>query len=810
MEGERITIPVEGMTCGACAAHVARALERLEGVGDVSVNLASATAGFTTDGGVSADEIVKAVEDAGYRVPVDQVRLRVEGMTCAACAAAVTRALGRVPGVLDASVDPVTGTALVKAIPRLADGGALTSAVERAGYRAFPGDDLREASDRDGEHAETARRRLITAWIPTALAMVWMVPHMFFHVAWSGETVFQAGMTLLAVPVLFIAGRHTLSGGMRALFRGNANMDSLISLGSGASFLTGPASFLLPVANYAAVSGMIMAFHLTGRYIEARARGRASMAIRRLLALGADTARLERDGGEVEVPAREVMVGDIMVVRPGERFPTDGEVIRGEGGVDESMATGESMPVRKQPGDQVIGASVNLDGFLRVRAVRVGSDTFLARVAAMVERAQGTRVPVQAFADRVTGIFVPVVLALALATFLLHLLFPGVSGGLAEIGEFLPWAAGAGGVTGALFAMVAVLVIACPCALGLATPTALMVGSGMGAERGVLFRGGAAIQQLKGIGAMAFDKTGTLTTGKPEITGVFPGPGVDPGEALELAASAESASSHPLAGALVAEAEKRGLRILKPEEVVNRSGMGISATVRGIRVSVGSPRLLAESKAEMPGWAGALMEQVEARGSTGFLLIREGEAAAVFEAGDSLKPMAARVLETLRSLGVETAMVTGDNRRTAESVARALGIRHVAAEVLPDMKLAEVEKLRRRFGSVAFIGDGINDAPALAGADVGIALGTGTDVALEAADVALVREDLEGVVTALNLSRETFRKIRQNLFWAFAYNLVMIPLAVAGWMHPVLAEIAMATSSVTVVTNSNLLRRRKV
>ena len=811
MEKRRLTIPVGGMTCGACAAHVRRALEGNEGVSDVSVNLAAESAGFTTSDRVNASELVKSVEHAGYTIPAEDLRLRISGMSCIACANSVTRALKETEGVLDAGVDPISGTAAVKVISSLLAPGSLEAAVERAGFHigeaaGLPGAD----EDQDRARLRDGKRRLILAWIPTGIVMLWMVPHMFFHTAWPSHDMFNWGMIALAIPVLFIAGGPTLKGGAKALFRGNANMDSLITLGSGASLLTGPASFLYPVANYAGIAAMIMAFHLTGRYIEARARGRASEAIRRLLALGAKTARVERHGTVVEISAEEIVLGDIMVVRPGEKYPTDGAVLEGEGSADESMATGESMPVRKKPGDEAIGATVNLDGLLKVRATRIGRDTFLAQVASMVERAQGTRVPVQEFADRVTRVFVPAVMVTAAVTLLLHLLLPGVSRWLFDTGAFLPWVTGARGVTGALFAMVAVLVIACPCALGLATPTALMVGSGMGAERGILFRSGSAIQQLRGVKVIAFDKTGTLTAGRPVIVSVHPLGGSALPEVLAVAASVESASTHPLATAVVESARGMNLPLSEPSDVRNESGMGISATVEGIACAVGSPRLAEKMSAHLSREVKLGLSEIEGRGSTGFLLVHGGEVKALFEARDELKPSAAGTIEKLRAMGIETVMITGDNHRTAAAVASQAGIDHVTSEVLPDRKLEEVEKLRKRYGTVAFVGDGINDAPALAGADVGIALGTGTDVALEAADVALVREDLEGIVQAVNLSRETFRKIKQNLFWAFAYNTVMIPLAMAGWMHPVLAEMAMATSSITVVTNSNLLRRKSL
>jgi Cu+-exporting ATPase len=645
-----------------------------------------------------------------------------------------------------------------------------------------------------------------------------MLPEMIWGVMWPNEMVFNAGMILLALPVLFWVGRRTYRSGFTAVLHGYANMDTLISLGTGVSLLTGPASFLFPVANYAGVAAMIMAFHLTGRYVEETARGRASQAIRKLLELGARTARIVQEGREVEVPVEAVQVGDVMVVRPGEKIPTDGVVLEGESAVDESMATGESMPVNKRPGDQVIGATVNQEGLLKVRATRVGRDTFLAQVIKMVEEAQGSKVPIQEFADRVTGVFVPVVMSIAVLTLAAWLLFPGAMTSLVRVGAFLPWVnPDLGAITLAIVSTVAVLVIACPCALGLATPTALMVGSGMGAGHGILIRSGEAIQTLKDVRVVVFDKTGTVTKGKPEVTDLIPNPEspIPDSRLLYWAASAERGSEHPLGRAIVERAEAEGLTLDEPREFQALRGRGVVATVDGHRVLVGSRRLMEEHGLDMAPLAqgrpvGSLLRRLEEEARTAILVAVDGHLAGVLAVADTLKEDSRDAIAELHRMGLETAMITGDNRRTAEAIARRVGIDHVLAEVLPDGKVAEVRKLQEQMGLVAFVGDGINDAPALAQADVGIAIGTGTDIAIEAGDVTLVRGELTGVVEAINLSRATFRKIRQNLFWAFFYNVVMIPLAVVGWMHPVLAEIAMATSSVTVVTNANMLRRVEI
>jgi Cu+-exporting ATPase len=637
-----------------------------------------------------------------------------------------------------------------------------------------------------------------------------MLVEMIGGVMWPNETIFNLGMIVLALPVLFWVGRRTYRSGFTAVIHGYANMDTLIALGTGVSLLTGPASFLFPVANYAGVSAMIMAFHLTGRYVEETAKGRASQAIRKLLELGAKTARVLRDGLEVEIPIEEVQAGDVMVIRPGEKVPTDAIVVEGESALDESMATGESMPVNKRPGDELIGATVNQEGLLKAEATRVGKDTFLAQVIKLVEEAQGSKVPIQEFADRVTSVFVPVIIGIAVLTLLAWVLGAGLMQPLVQAGSFLPWVnPNLGVVTLAIVSMVAVLVIACPCALGLATLTALMVGSGMGAEHGILIRSGEAIQTFKDVRVVVFDKTGTITKGKPEVTDVVVGEGFGEGSVLRAAASVERGSEHPLGRSIVERAETKGISLAEPHAFQAVRGKGVSATIDGVEVLVGSRRLMSEHGIDPEPMEGA-MERLEEEAKTAMLVAVDGVLAGVVAVADTLKEDSADAIQELHRMGLETAMITGDNRRTGEAIARRVGIDHVLAEVLPDGKVTEVQKLQEQFGLVAFVGDGINDAPALKQANVGIAIGTGTDIAIEASDVTLVRGELTGVVEAVNLSRATFRKIKQNLFWAFFYNVFMIPLAIVGWMHPALAEIAMATSSITVVTNANTLRRVEI
>jgi Cu+-exporting ATPase len=758
--------------------------------------------------------LAEAVQETGYQIATETLTLPIGGMSCASCAASVERALSGVQGVTSAHVNLATEKATVTFVPGVTGLDDLKQAVAEIGYEVLEAADAgaaeAEQEDEEERKMRDARFRMRVAWGFTIPITLWMFAEMFFGIIWPNETIFNLGMIVLALPVLFWVGRRTYRSGFTAVRHGHANMDTLIALGTGVSLLTGPAWFFFPVANYAGVAAMIMAFHLTGRFVEETAKGRASQAIRKLLELGAKTACVLRDGHEVEVPIEQVQVGDVMVIRPGEKVPTDGVILEGESAVDESMATGESMPVNKRPGDEMIGATINQEGLLKVAASRVGKDTFLAQVIKLVEEAQGSKVPIQEFADRVTGVFVPVIIGIAVLTVAAWLIFPGVMGTLVNAGSFLPWVnPNLSVVTLAIVSTVAVLVIACPCALGLATPTALMVGSGMGAEHGILIRSGEAIQTLKDVRVVVFDKTGTITKGKPELTNVVTAGGFEEQALLRAAASVERGSEHPLGRAIVDGAEARGLTLAEPQAFQAIRGKGVGATIDGLEVLVGSRRLMQEHGIDPEPLEGA-MSQLEEDAKTAMLVAVDGKLGGAVAVADTLKADSVNAIHELRRMGLETAMITGDNRRTARAIAGVVGIDHVLAEVLPDGKVAEVQKLQKEFGLVAFVGDGINDAPALTQANVGIAIGTGTDIAIEASDVTLVRGELTGVVEAINLSRATFRRIKQNLFWAFFYNVVMVPLAVIGWMHPVLAEIAMATSSVTVVTNANLLRRVEI
>ena len=781
---------------------------------------------------------------------------RVRGMHCAGCSAAVERKLNALDGVV-ATVSLPSESASVE-YPDSVGVEALRRAVSEAGYELeAPSEEGAGRAERERARlretearVESVRRRMAVAWAVTIPIMLWMLPEMFFGTHWPTPLLFDLGLTVLSAFVLVGPGRETLGSAWRSA-RGLApNMDVLIAMGSGVSVATGLWVTLHrlggapEIMNFAGIGAMIMAIHLTGRYVETRARGRTSSAIQKLLSLEAPTARVLREGREVEVPTSEVAVGDVMVVRPGEKIPTDGEVVRGHSAVDESLATGESMPVEKGPGDPVIGATVNGQGVLRVRATAVGEGTFLAGVVRLVEEAQASKVPIQEFADRVTAVFVPAILLVAVAAFAGWWAFPEAFRSVAEwAGGFLPWVRPElGRLSLALFSAVAVLVIACPCALGLATPTALMVGTGVGAERGILIRDGAAIQTLERARVLAFDKTGTLTRGEPRLTEAYVSAGWYEDGLLSLAAGLEAGSEHPLARAILDAVAERSLVVPQAEDVEAMPGRGIRGRIDGRAVTVGSPRLMEAEGVDRevpmrpvgrPGSVGAgpretrpfdrpaglrsaeegeplgeAVRALESSGRTVMVVAVDGKAAGLFAVADPVKEDAPAALRALRDLGFRTVLLTGDNDRTARAVAARVGIDDVRAELLPDEKVEAIRRLQASGdGPVVMVGDGINDAPSLKQADVGVALGTGTDIAIEAADVTLVRGDLRAVVDAVTLSRATFRKIRQNLFWAYFYNTVAIPVAFLGLLHPVIAEAAMALSSVTVVGNANRLRR---
>ncbi len=735
-----------------------------------------------------------------------QINIGIDGMHCAACSARTEKALAKLKGVSSAQVNLAMEEASIEFDDRLVTEEDLARLIASLGFSVRENIVLEE--DKQIENMHAARNRMWQMWVIALAAMALMLPLMLIRPmpAWHNWGVWGIfGLTLLG---MIFPGRGVYVSAFKSVRSGSANMDVLIALGTLASLLVTPLSLIVTGVNahdFSGIAAMILAFHLTGRYLESRARGKASEAIRKLLNLGAKTALILVDGVETEVPIHKIGVGDIFVVKPGAKVPADGVIVSGGASLDESMATGESMPVRRQSGDRVLGATVNLDGYFQARAEKVGKDSFLAQVVKMVQDAQHSKVPVQLLADKVIAVFVPVVLVLAALTFLAWLVFPGFMG---SIGGFLhnliPLSTPKTGVAAALMAAVATLVIACPCALGLATPTVLMVGSGLGAERGILIRNGEALQRMKDIKAIVFDKTGTLTHGKPVLLEVI-GIDIPQDEALSLALSLEAASEHPLARAIVAAGRARGLQALPVSDFANLSGRGVEAVVGARKLWLGSSSLLREQ-----GVRGLddLPEKPELKHATKVYLADQEKVMGVFYLADTVRPEAVAVVQTLREMGIESIMLSGDNEDTATAIAAECGITRVRARALPADKARIVGELRSEYGPVAMVGDGINDAPALKLADIGIAMGQGTDIAIEAADITILRDQLELIPQAVRLSIETFKKIRQNLFWAFFYNLVAIPLAVFGALHPVIAEIAMATSSVTVVTNANLLRRR--
>jgi len=820
-ERKKISLGIVGMTCTSCAQSVEKALKKHVGVEEANVNFASEKAYLTYDPKVTNKKgLIETVRATGYdaRLETKKAIIRIGGMTCASCAQTIENALEKTEGIVEASVNLASEKAVVVYDVQEINYEGIKKVIESTGYQVLGREEGAARYEKEIEEEERkfhqAEMKMRVAWAFTIPIMAWMIPEMVLGQALPNPTIYNIGMVLLAVPVLFWAGKETLLSAVKAVSHGSANMDVLIALGTSTAFITGPAWFFSPIMNYAGVAGMIMSFHLTGRYVEAKAKGRASQAIRKLLELEAKTARIIVDNEEKEVPIDEVEVGDVMIVRPGEKIPTDGIVIEGQSAVDESMATGESMPVPKKVGDEVIGATVNQRGMLKVRATKVGQDTFLSQVIKLVEECQGSKVPIQEFADRVTSYFVPTVLGLAIVALVLWLVAPETIKVVSLWAQpFLPWVdPNLGVVTLAISALVATLVIACPCALGLATPTALMVGSGMGAENGVLIRHGEAIQTLRNVDTIIFDKTGTITKGRPEVTDIVPAKGYTKEEVLRLAASVEVGSEHPLGEAILRKAKEENLELYKAEEFEAATGRGVKAKLGASSKKfavVGNRKLMEEEGIDYKSLEDNL-KHLEEEAKTVMLVAVKKKIAGAMAVADTLKEDSVQAIRELEGIGLKTTMLTGDNRRTAEAIAKKVGMSRVLAEVLPDQKVKEIQKLQEKGETVAMVGDGINDAPALTAANVGIAIGTGTDIAIESADVTLVRGDLSSVVTAIRLSRKTFSKIRQNLFWAFFYNTIALPAAMLGLAHPVIAEIAMATSSVTVVTNANLLRRARV
>jgi P-type Cu+ transporter len=807
----RIDIPISGMSCASCAASIERGLAALPGVREARVNFASSRAAVDFDPKrVRPADIVAAVRKSGYDVAASEADFAVRGIVCASCVAKVESAVSGLDGVERAFLNLATGILRVRHIPGLVGPEDIRKAVRGAGYEIREIAGSEDAADiefllREKEYKEL-RTGVVWGGVLALLVFIGGMRHWFpWAPAWLQNF---AVLWALATPVQFVLGMRFYKGALAALRRRSADMNTLIAVGTSAAYFTSAAAVLFPSFFaragmkpdvYFDTSAVIIVLVLFGRMLEARAKGRTSQAVRRLIGLQPRTARLVRDGAEIEIPIDEVAPGDVLVVRPGEKIPVDGVILEGDSAVDESMITGESLPVDKRPGDDVVGATLNTAGSFTFRAVRVGKDTALARIIGLVREAQGSKAPIQRLADAIASIFVPVVMAVAVIAFAVWLAF-----GPAPALNF------------ALLNFVAVLIIACPCALGLATPTAIMVGTGRGAEHGILIRGGEVLEALHGIQTVVFDKTGTLTRGEPEVTDVAPVEEFQADELLYWAASVEKRSEHPLARAVLRKAAVNGIEASDPVGFQALGGLGVRAVVDGRTVLAGSLKLLKDSGVHVD----SLLESAEKLTGEGRTLIGvsvDKAAVGVLGLADTLKDEAASVVAGLKADGFSVVMLTGDNRRTAEAVAKRAGIDRVIAEVLPEDKVRAVRELQDQGEKTAMVGDGINDAPALARADVGIALGSGTDAAIEAADITLIRGDLRSVRAAIALGRRTMRTIRQNLFWAFFYNVLGIPVA-AGVLYPffgilldpAIAAAAMAFSSVSVVGNSLRLARARI
>ncbi|GCD82503.1 heavy metal translocating P-type ATPase [Parageobacillus thermoglucosidasius] len=795
-EKKHVTLHITGMTCAACSSRIEKVLNKMDGV-EANVNLAMEKATIEYDPAKqSVRDIQEKIEKLGYGVATEKVMLDIEGMTCAACAARIEKGLQRMEGVERATVNLATNSAVVEYKEGIISVEAILEKIKKLGYKG----QVRKEEESTGvkeEQLKQKQRQLMISIVLSLPLLYTMIAHLPFDLGlpmpdWLMNPWVQL---LFATPVQFYIGGPFYVGAYRALRNKSANMDVLVALGTSAAYFYSLAEAVKTIGNahympnlYFETSAVLITLVLVGKYFEARAKGRTTEAISKLLSLQAKEALVVRDGEEVKVPLEQVAVGDTIIVKPGEKIPVDGIVIAGASAVDESMITGESIPVDKKAGDRVIGATINTTGTLTIRAEKVGKDTALANIVKIVEEAQGSKAPIQRLADVISGIFVPIVVGIAVLAFVVWYFFvaPGDLPKALEVG-------------------IAVLVIACPCALGLATPTSIMVGTGKGAEHGILFKGGEYLEETHKINAVLLDKTGTVTKGKPEVTDVIE---FQEGM-LDYAVSAESGSEHPLAQAVVEYGKRQQIPVKPLERFTALAGHGIEATVAGKRVLVGTRKLMKENNVDMSQHE-AKMVQLETEGKTAMLVAIDGELAGIIAVADTIKENAKEAIRALKQMGIDVYMVTGDNARTAKAIAEQAGIDHVYAEVLPEDKASIVETLQREGKRVAMVGDGINDAPALAKADIGMAIGTGTDVAIETADVTLVGGDLAHIPKAVELSRKTMTNIRQNLFWALFYNTIGIPVAAAGLLEPWIAGAAMAFSSVSVVTNALRLKRVKL
>ncbi len=794
------TLQITGMTCAACSNRIEKGLKKIEGVKEANVNLALERSTIIFDPSkTSPQAFEEKIEKLGYGVVSEKAEFAITGMTCAACSTRIEKGLNKLEGVTKASVNLALETASVEYSPSQIDPQDITQRVEKLGYGAKLKSEEKEEEQSYREKEVSKQKGKFWFSFILSVPLLWaMVSHFTFtsFIPLPHMLMNPWVQLALATPVQFVVGKQFYIGAFKALRNKSANMDVLVALGTSAAYFYSLYSSLKSLGSsahntqlYYETSAILITLILLGKLFEANAKGRSSEAIKKMMGLQAKTAVVVRDGAEIEIPVKEVQKGEVIFIKPGEKVPVDGEIIEGQSALDESMLTGESVPVDKSIGDKVIGATLNKNGFLKIKATNVGKETALAQIIKVVEEAQGSKAPIQRLADYISGIFVPIVVGIALLTFFVWYIW-------IVPGEFAP----------ALEKLIAVLVIACPCALGLATPTSIMAGSGRAAEFGILFKGGEHLEATHKIDTILLDKTGTVTNGTPELTDVRIAQGYEENELLQLVASAERLSEHPLAQALVAGIKNKGIEIQDPLSFEAIPGHGVRATVQERELLVGTRKLMNQHKVNIDA-ALEEMTNLEREGKTAMLVALDGKYAGMLAVADTIKETSKEAVSRLKEMGLEVMMITGDNRQTAQAIAMQAGIEHVIAEVLPEGKAEEVKKLQQQGKKVAMVGDGINDAPALALADIGMAIGTGTDVAMEAADITLMRGDLMSIADAIEMSRKTISNIKQNLFWAMGYNTLGIPIAAVGLLAPWVAGAAMAFSSVSVVLNALRLQR---